>query len=214
MKKIKVIFIDNALLFRKRFVLYLNAVATIEVMHDFSSIEELNDCNLNGVDLLLFDTQTDEDYFTLSKIQKKYPKLNMILLSDGQRIFENYLFASTHKVNAFLSKKVSPEIVISTQIWCAPPCAYHLTYTNYNRRTKKPLLFENRAYELKITQPQQNNTQKMSEIKPSVRVPSYCQISSNIKQIRATLRQVQGEQARTSFIERTPILFNARKNKK
>ncbi|MFT5821473.1 MAG: DNA-binding NarL/FixJ family response regulator [Crocinitomix sp.] len=114
MKKIKIIFIDTAQLFRKGFALYLNALDTIEVVHDFSSVEELNNCNLNGIDLILFDTYTDEDYFTLSTIQKNHPSLRTLLLSSENRIFENYLFASTNKVSAFLSKDAEPEMVTET----------------------------------------------------------------------------------------------------
>ena len=114
MEKIRIIFIDPAQLFRKGFTLYLNAIDGIEVVHDFSSVAELNECDLSDIDLLLFDTVTDEDYFTLTAIQKEHPKLSTLLLSSENRIFENYLFASTNWVNAFLSKDVAPEIIIET----------------------------------------------------------------------------------------------------
>ncbi len=114
MKKIKVIFIDSAQLFRRGFTLYLNAIDTIEVVHDFSPVDELNDCNLNEIDLILFDTRADEDYFTLSKIQKENPNISMLLLSSESRIIENYLFASTNNISAFLTKDAAPEMVIET----------------------------------------------------------------------------------------------------
>jgi DNA-binding NarL/FixJ family response regulator len=114
MKKIKVVLIDSNLIFRKGFALYLNAIEHIAVIDDFSLVEELENYDFNGVDLLLFDTVSDEDYYLLSRIQKEQPTLNTLLLSSEKRIFENYLFAAMNNVNGFLSREVSPEIVIET----------------------------------------------------------------------------------------------------
>jgi DNA-binding NarL/FixJ family response regulator len=114
MKKIKVIFIDTAQLFRKGFALYLNALNTIEVTQELSAIKDLNDCDLSSVDLILFDTFSDDDFFILAEIQKEHPELHTLLLSSEKRLFVNYLFSSTNKVNAFLSKEVEPEMVVET----------------------------------------------------------------------------------------------------
>lgn len=114
MKKIKIVFIDNAQLFRKGFSLYLDATDTIEVAENFKSVSELNDYDLGDIDLVLFDTYSDEDYYTLSTILEKWPNLRTVLLSSERRILENYLFASTNAVNGFLARDVDPEQVIDS----------------------------------------------------------------------------------------------------
>lgn len=136
MKTIKILFIDPAQLFRKGFALYLTGIENIEVIHDINTIDELKKSHLKNIDLILFDTVADSDFRVLSKIQKERPHISLVALSAQQRIFENYLFISTSVLSskrhpetpiersrneveggggrAFLSKKVSPEIVVNT----------------------------------------------------------------------------------------------------
>ena len=125
MKTIKILFIDPAQLFRKGFTLYLNEVENIEVVNDLNTIEEIKKSHLKNSDVILFDTVTDSDFRKLSKIQKERPHISLVALSAQQRLFENYLFISTGITSAskgtpslsrgaFLSKTVSPEIVVNT----------------------------------------------------------------------------------------------------
>ena len=60
-------------------------------------------------DLLLFDTQAEDDFAKIRNLKVQFPEMKTLLLSAESRLRKNKSFAKTNWVDGFLEKNSSPE---------------------------------------------------------------------------------------------------------
>lgn len=112
---IKIGFVESNDLLNSGMTMCLNNHPEMEVLFSTDCCQKLKSIDKIGeIDILVFDTCTDDDFIAIKQIQKEYPKLKFILLSEMDRLDENYLFYRANPGYVLLYKKIKLAQLIET----------------------------------------------------------------------------------------------------
>ena len=111
MKQTRILLVEPVAILCKGLGMFIEEhtdLKVVEAVHSFAEVKEKD----NEVDLVLFDIESNEDYKDFMAFKGQNPTTKTLFISSEERLVENYLFTQTEAVDLFLSKKMSPELLI------------------------------------------------------------------------------------------------------